>query len=208
VAGADAVRGICAVNKPTTSAEFFDQKYRENPDPWDFARSEYEQSRYGAIIAALGEHQYRRAFEPGCSVGELTSRLAGRCEHVDAMDISAIAIDRAKHRCRELSNVAFHIGGLPHQIPDGEFDLIVFAEIGYYFEEASLQDLGHLLVRRMRTPGTLLASHWLGTSKDHVLSGDRVHEILAGLPGLRLDHSERHVGFRLDRWVRDGWVRG
>jgi SAM-dependent methyltransferase len=190
------------VNKSTTSAEFFDHKYRENPDPWDFARSEYEQSRYDAIVAALGDRQYQRAFEPGCSVGELTYRLAERCALVDAMDISALAIDRAKYRCRELPNVAFHVGGLPHQIPEGEFDLIVFSEIGYYFEEASLQELGNILVRRMRTSGTLLAAHWLGTSKDHVLSGDRVNEILSGLPGLRLDHSERHVGFRLDRWAR------
>jgi SAM-dependent methyltransferase len=195
------------VSESTTSAEFFDQKYRENADPWDFARSQYERSHNDAIIAALGDRRDEWALELGCSVGELTWRLAARCVHVDAMDISAIAIGRAKHRCRELSNVDLHVGALPHQIPDGEFDLVVFSEIGYYFEEACLQESGNMLVRRMRTAGTLLAVHWLGTSKDHVLSGDRVHEIFGGLPGLRLDHAERHVGFRLDRWLLDRWVR-
>ena len=190
------------MSESTTSAEFFEKKYRENQDPWDFARSEYERSRYDAIITALGMQRYERAFEPGCSVGELTWRLATRCGHLDAMDITSIAIERARHRCSELSNVTFHVGGLPHQIPKGMSDLIVFSEIGYYFDEASLQRLGNALISRIRTSGTLLAAHWLGTSKDHLLSGDRVHEILEELDGLRLEHSERHAGFRLDRWMR------
>lgn len=186
----------------TTSAEFFEQKYREQADPWNFARSEYERSRYDAIIAALGERRYERAFEPGCSVGELTWRLAALCGHIDAMDISATAIDHAKRRCSGLPNVDLQVGGLPHQIPDGAFNLIVFSEIGYYFDEARLQELGKSLENRIPSSGTLLAAHWLGTSKDHVLSGDRVHEVLGGLDGLRLGYSERHEGFRLDRWER------
>lgn len=186
----------------TTSAEFFERMYRESVDPWDFSESEYEQSRYRATIAALDKPRYERAFEPGCSVGELSRLLAQRCDRLDAMDISTTAIARAQHRCSELSNVTFHVGGLPHQTPSGVFDLIVFSEIGYYFEEAGLQELGNMLVSRIHTSGTLLAVHWLGTSKDHLLSGDRVHEILSGLAGLRLDHSERHTGFRLDRWMR------
>jgi SAM-dependent methyltransferase len=190
------------VSGSTTNAEFFERKYRESADPWEFARSDYERSRYESIIAALERSTYKRAFEPGCSVGELTWRLAERCGHVDAMDISGTAIDRAKLRCSEFSNVEFHVGSLPHQIPHSEFDLIVFSEIGYYFKEADLQELGDILVRRIRLSGTLLAAHWLGTSRDHLLSGDRVHEILGGVAGLRLDHSERHVGFRLERWVR------
>ena len=186
----------------TTSAEFFEQKYRDHADPWDFAGSDYERSRYNAIIGALGERRYERAFEPGCSVGELTWRLAMCCERVDAMDISVTAIDRAKRRCYGLSNVDLQVGGLPHQIPDGAFDLIVFSEIGYYFDEARLQELGSALVQRIHFSGTLLAVHWLGTSGDHVLSGDRVHEIIGSLDGLRLVHSERHARFRLERWER------
>jgi SAM-dependent methyltransferase len=190
------------VSESTTSAEFFEKKYREKADPWEFARSEYERARYETVVAALDERRYERVFEPGCSVGELTWRLAERCGQVVAMDISETAVKKARERCREFSNVDFRVGGLPHQMPDGEFDLIVFSEIGYYFEEDSLHDLGNMLVRRVRTSGTLLAAHWLGSSKDHLLGGDRVHEILNGLSALRLERSERHAGFRLDRWMR------
>ena len=190
------------MSESTTSTEFFEQKYRENPDPWDFAASEYERSRYEATIAALGTRRYQRAFEPGCSVGELTWRLAQHCGQVDAMDISATAIEQAKRRCSELSNVALSVGGLPQAMPEGEFDLIVFSEIGYYFEETALEELAKMLVGRIAMSGTLLAVHWLGTSKDHVLSGDRVHAILGVLNGLKLVPSNRNENFRLDRWVR------
>jgi SAM-dependent methyltransferase len=203
------------VSASTTSAEFFEGKYRRHADPWNFARSEYEQARYAAILAALDScaangvptasmsdsRQYERAFEPGCSVGELTVRLAQRCSHVVAMDISPTAVEIAKQRCSECSNIEFHVGALP-ELPEGMYDLIVFSEIGYYFDEAGLQALGNALVSRLRPSGILLAAHWLGHSKDHVLSGDRVHKILEGLHGLRSGHEERHTGFRLQRWIR------
>jgi cyclopropane fatty-acyl-phospholipid synthase-like methyltransferase len=186
----------------TTSAEFFESKYRESKDPWDFAGSEYERFRYEATVAALDKPPYGRAFEPGCSIGELTWRLANLCGHVDAMDISCSAVERARRRCRDYSNITFHAGSLPHHIPNDEFDLIVFSEIGYYFEEADLRQLGSMLVRRIRESGTLLAVHWLGISNDHLLSGDRVHEVLGCLEGLKLTLSKRHAEFRLDRWIR------
>jgi cyclopropane fatty-acyl-phospholipid synthase-like methyltransferase len=186
----------------STSADFFEQMYRANPDPWNFAGDAYECSRYEATIASLGATRYGRAFEPGCSVGALTWRLAQCCDHVDAMDISATAIVQAKRRCSDLANVELTVGSLPHHIPGGEFDLIVFSEIGYYFDEETLRALATTLVSQIRASGTLLAVHWLGTSKDHVLSGDCVHEVLGRLSGLRLEQSERHEKFRLDRWVR------
>jgi SAM-dependent methyltransferase len=190
------------MKEATTSAEFFEGKYQERDDPWDFASSDYERSRYETIMAALDAQPYERVFEPGCSVGELTWRLAGRCGHVDALDISYSAVERAKRRCREFSNITFRVGSLPHQIPEDEFDLVMFSEVGYYFDEASLKDLTTALVQRIRLSGTLLAAHWLGISKDHLLSGDRTHEVLGSVEGLCLTRSERHAGFRLDRWIR------
>jgi SAM-dependent methyltransferase len=186
----------------TTSAEFFEGMYRTAADPWNFATSEYEQRRYAATIAALGERRYRRAFEPGCSVGELTAQLSGRCERVDAMDISATAVERARERCQGLENVDILCGDIPRLTPSGMFDLIVLSEIGYYFEELELRMIVESLLRQLERGGVLLAVHWLGSSKDHVLSGDRVHEVLESLDGLVVTCSDRHAGFRLERWER------
>ena len=39
----------------TVSAEFFEGKYRCDPDPWAFASDEYEQDRYQQILDAVRE---------------------------------------------------------------------------------------------------------------------------------------------------------
>lgn len=190
------------MNTETTSREFFEQKYLHSADPWSFASSDYEQCRYNAIFNSLSHRRYRHGFEPGCSIGLLTERLASVCQYVDAMDISPTAVRYAKERCRGLMNVDIECGALPDLIPIGSFDLVVFSEIGYYFDEEGLERLAKSILAQMSVCGVLVAAHWLGASEDHLLSGERVHEILASVTGLTHEHAEHHTGFRLDRWKR------
>lgn len=186
----------------TTSAAFFERKYKESNDPWAFATSPYERRRYAAILSAIGGHRYRHVFEPGCSVGILTEQLANIADQVDAMDISPTAVAQAEQRTRHLPNVRTTCGALPALIPRGTFDLILFSEIGYYFTADALFSLATQLVDRNCKSGVFLAAHWLGESPDHLLSGDHVHEVLSRLPNLSHQHAERHDGFRLDLWLR------
>lgn len=186
-----------------SSAMFFEEKYRKSADPWDFASSEYERGRYQATCDALPGRRYHRAFEPGCSIGVLTARLAAFCDRVEAIEISPAAAELARLRCAHLPNVSVECASLSDRLPQGEFDLIVFSEIGYYFGESELRHILQELLDRLAIGGTLLATHWLGISEDHTLSGDRVHELLGAMPGRpRHEHAERHEGFRLDRWSR------
>jgi SAM-dependent methyltransferase len=185
-----------------TSQAFFEAKYRQAADPWDFATSAYEQDRYTATIQALCNRKFSRAFEPGCSIGVLTERLARICERVDAIDIAPSAVRMAQERCRDYPNVTIRQGVLPVAMPGGSFDLIVFSEIGYYFDPATLATIAGELVGCLRLGAVFLAVHWLGASPDHRLSGDRVHDILSLTPGLQLTERQRHDSFRLDRWNR------
>jgi SAM-dependent methyltransferase len=82
------------------SPEAFETMYRQSRDPWNFATSEYERGRYRAILDALLRGSYRRAFEPGCSIGELTARLACRCDRIVATDVAPSAVALARERCR------------------------------------------------------------------------------------------------------------
>jgi SAM-dependent methyltransferase len=192
-----------SLSKPdTTSQQFFEHKYREDRDPWDFASSPYETERYDAIVRALSHRRYEMAFEPGCSIGVLTARLAPLCAHLQAIDISPTAVQRARERCQDLENVEINRGSLPGYLPRGPLDLVVLSEIGYYFTADALQRVATALLTHLAPGGVLLGAHWLGESEDHLLSGDQVHDILLSLDGLVLDRVERHRGFRLDRWVR------
>jgi predicted TPR repeat methyltransferase len=186
----------------TTSPAFFEQMYRQNTDPWNFEGSSYEQDRYASIFDAVDGRRYTRAFEPGCSIGVLTRKLASVCDRVEAIDISATAVARARERCQELLQVHIACGSLPEAIPAGKYDLIVFSEIGYYFEEGQLREVVHRLAEAMEQGGYFLASHWLGTSADHLLSGDTVHQIIQECDLLLPDQARRYAHFRLDRMVR------
>lgn len=186
----------------STSEQFFDEIYRESEDPWSFSNSAYETGRYQAILKALQRDRFWRAFEPGCSIGVLTEQLAARCDEVEAIDISATAVARARQRCAGLPNVRIQQGALPEAIPGGMFDLVVFSEIGYYFSVPRLRAIVKQLVDQLATGGVLLGVHWLGVSSDHVLSGDEVNDTIQAAEGISLSYSKREVGYRLDRWVR------
>ena len=185
-----------------TSREFFEAKYRDDPDPWHFASAPAELFRYGRIVESLSHRRYRQAFEPACSVGVLTERIAPLCDRVLAFDLSQTASDAARSRCAHLSNVDIRCASLDDLLPAPETDLLLLSEVGYYYSAAAWE---HLLARLLQAvlPGTtVLAAHWLGHSNDHRIGGDEVHRIVRASPLLHLDHEERHEHFRLDLLVR------
>jgi trans-aconitate methyltransferase len=184
------------------SREFFEAKYQRTLDPWAFASSSYEQNRYDEIMAAVDNRRFRRAFEPGCSIGVLTERLASICDHVNASDVSPTAVARAAQRCSRFPRVTFDTGALPSDLPEGPFDLIVLSEVGYYLTAPALRSLAIAFIARLEPAGVLLAAHWLGNSPDHILSGDEVHDILNASPGCTPEKSRRYEGFRVDTWGR------
>lgn len=194
------------MRKPDTSAAFFEAMFQSSADPWNFAGDAYEQFRYSTVMRALEPGPYHRAYEPGCSVGVLTEKLAHICERVDACDISPTAVAMAQQRCAALPGVKVRRGSLRDSIRYDSYDLIVLSEIGYYFHVAEWQCLVNGIVDAMQPGAVLLASHWLGSSPDHVSTGDEVHN---GMAHDKLQHElgERHPdakrgGFRLDRWRR------
>ena len=195
------------MTRNTTSREFFEEMYRGDADPWDFASDQYELERYRRIVTVLHEaaqgKRYPYAFEPGCSIGVLTEMLGAICDRIDAMDISPTAVKQAQERCARLPGIKVMCGSVTEGIPGEAFDLIVLSEIGYYLEEEVLSGLAREVVDRLPARGVLLAVHWLGVSPDHRLSGDRVHELLGMTDGLRIQRTERHAGYRLELWTKN-----
>lgn len=188
-----------------TAQDTFDDAYRRDADPWGFATDPYELMRYRHVIQHVPSGG--TVFEPGCSVGVLTRQLADHCEHVTACDASPTAVVLARERCADVANVDVSTGVLPGDLPDGPFDTVVFSELGYYFFISSLILLSQRLERLVAPGGRLIAAHWIGTSPDHVLSGDHVHRVLTCVVGLRHIHHERVEDPRRDGFVLDVWER-
>jgi len=179
----------------------FEERYAAGGDPWDFAGSAYEQRRYDLTVAMLPRRHYRHAVEPACATGELTARLAGRCDRVSAFDGSPTVVAMAARRLAGFANVKLVTAALPDYWPEAAVDLIVFSELGYYFDAPTWTGIVERAVERLDSAGTILAVHWLGHSPDHARHGDEVHHDLRVVLGPPRG-AYRQPELRLDWWQR------
>ena len=171
---------------------YFDQMYGAARDPWGLSTRWYEARKYALTLALLPDPHYEDAFEPGCSVGVLTGMLAERCGHVLAWDSSVAAVRAAAGRTAALPNVRVRRGAIPGDWPPGQFDLIVFSEVLYYFAGGDLDRVLDRGVASLRPGGSLLAVHWRHPVADYPRGGDDVHRVLAAHRDLarRVGHTE------------------
>lgn len=185
-----------------TPAAYFDDLWAGSDDPWEHTTRYYETRKYDMTVAALDRAHYRRAFEPGCGTGLLTTRLAPRADEVVAWDRHDRAVDVTAARTAGARGVEVAVGSLPDVAP-GPFDLFVFSEVLYYLVPEQLDLVRDGVERARSDDATLVAVHYRLPVPEHALLGDDVHERVGSWPGW-----VRHGGyldgeFRLDLWRRD-----
>ncbi|GLS20564.1 methyltransferase [Labrys miyagiensis] len=159
------------MTKQSLGIDYFETLYRANPDPWNFATSDYEHRKYQATLDALQRPLYANALEVGCSIGVLTARLATRCKTLNAIDLSPSAIAKAMTTCSAVRNIRFSVGGAPNNLPLGPFDLIVLSEVLYYLDKEDLLSLATWCCHSTASEADIVLCHWLGPT-DYPLSGD------------------------------------
>jgi SAM-dependent methyltransferase len=182
------------------TTDFFEALYRENPDPWQFATSEYEAQKYAATLEALTRDRYRSGFEIGGSIGIMTEQLARRCDRLLSIDVSKIAQSQAIQRCQHLNNIDFQLMSVPNEFPDGFFDLLVLSEVGYYWCWEDLHHAQNLILDRLQPQGHLLLVHWIVDARVLPLTGNQVHDSFLELvpDRFKLIHSLTTDKYRLD----------
>jgi len=188
----------------TVGPEYFDALYASRQDPWSFMERWYERRKRALTIAALPHAGYSRAFEIGCSIGNLTAELAERCDTLVSVDAAAAAVATARTRLDGLNNVEVSVMNVPSQWPAGTFDLIVLSEVAYYFDEKDLHGLLDVVVASLNPGGVLVACHWRHPVADYPLTGDRSHELIRASAGVQMmaeyvDHDLRLEVFGLQR---------
>jgi SAM-dependent methyltransferase len=187
----------------TLGPGYFREVYAAAADPYGLTDRWYETRKYAVTVAMLPRQRYKSAFEPGCSVGVLTARLAERCDTLLACDPVPDAVEATRARTADLPGVYVEQRAIPAQWPtSAAFDLIVFSELLYYFGDADLDELLALGVGALRPGGHLLAVHWRHPAPDHPRTGDATQQALAAHPGLTVLASYRDPDFTAEVFGR------
>ena len=186
----------------TLPETYFAAMYAGAEDPWGFRSRWYEQRKREVTMAALTRPRYRRAFEPGCSIGVLTAALADRCDEVVAADVDECAVTTARGELAKHGHVQVERMSVPRHWPDGMFDLVVISEVAYYLGPAELEQLLDRAIGSMAPRATLLACHWRHPVPDYPATGDDVHRGLLARPELCQAVSHVEEDFRLDLLTR------
>ena len=142
-------------------------------------------------------------FEPGCANGDLTALLATRCDTLIAADIVPLAVNATRERMRDHRHVAVRSMAIPHDWPDGAFDLIVLSEIAYYLDDTTLDEVARKTRDTLCAGGILLGCHWKPYTQGARFDGQSAHARLAQRSGLtRIIHHDE-ADFVLDIWSSD-----
>ena len=199
--------------RPNTSQ--FDREFAARPDPWAYG-SASQQERFCAALGMLdrvrGGRRFSDAIEIGCAEGAFTELLVPRCARIKAVDISPVALARARARLRDCPTVAFEQADVLSDPEPGNFDLVVAMDVLDYFKRPGdlrrmqariqrmlLQD-GHLLIATTNESDVFETAWW----RRWIQRGRMINESFAALPRLRVLESRRTEMHSITLYVRDG----
>jgi SAM-dependent methyltransferase len=189
------------VTEPSDLA-YLNRLYARNSDPWHLREGWYERRKLQLMLACLPREGYAAAFEPGCSVGDVTARLAERCDLVLAADFHADAVTAARQRTADASNVKVRQLLLPQQWPPGvSFDLVVLSEIGYFLSAAAWAELCARAGDSLADSATVVACHWRRDFAERTLPTAALHAQLGKAIGLAQHTSVTDTDFVIDVWA-------
>lgn len=182
----------------------FDDVHNRASDPWNYTGSWYERRKRALTLAALPAESYGRGLEVGCSIGTLTAELAHRCGSLLAVDASGVAARRAGQLLAGQPGVQVEQRVLPGSWPEGDFDLVVVSEVGYYLSRDELAQLWDRIESSLQPGGTLLLCHWRHPIEGWELDGDTVHALARQRLGWRTAGLYQELDFLLEVLVAPG----
>jgi SAM-dependent methyltransferase len=157
---------------PRRTRRDFDAAFAASRDPWDYqgAAGHERHHRALALLDLVPPGSVDDALEIGCAEGQFTELLTTRCQSVVAVDISPIALERARVRRDWGDAVTFGQWDLRvDPLPD-RFSLVVVMDVLDHFGRPSaLRAARTKLVDALRPGGWLL----LGNSRQSELFEQR-----------------------------------
>jgi predicted TPR repeat methyltransferase len=185
------------------TATEFDDRYREQGDPWGYESSGYERAKYRQTLAACGPGPIDSALELGGSIGVFTTMLAPRCRTLTSIDFAPTAVSEARGRLRSHPNAHALLGTIPDAIPAGPFDLVVASEILYYLDDGALEATLDAVAGATQPGARVVAVHWRTPGPERPKDANGVHRALRACSWLRSVRNVQYPDYLLDlleRW--------
>ena len=174
----------------------FEALHAGRPDPWGVTSRWYEQRKYALTMAVLPRARYRRAFEPGCSIGGVTELLAQRCDEVLATDISGSALQAATQRI-SAAHVTFQQASI-EDWPAGRIDLILISELAYYLHDSQWAAVLRRAAQTLEPGGHLVSVHWRHPDAQAFRTAEQIRDDLRAVSGWDLHGSYSDVDMLID----------
>ena len=193
--------------------------FTDRTDPFGYKVKPFEFEKFEAAIELLdgvrNGARFERAWEIGCAEGVLTARLAPICERLSAVDFIPLALERARVRCQEFSNISFSKWDLTSDPAPGPFELIVITDVLGSMGQGDIRRARNKVVSALAPSGYLLYSdclgelhrrriqaNWWGRS---LLRGPRnIHRFVAAHPAL-VEIARRETPMHLLALFRNRW---
>jgi SAM-dependent methyltransferase len=166
--------------------------FTAHTDPWGYEVTPFNLERFEAAIELLdgarrGE-RFERAWEIGCAEGAMTLRLAPICERLSAVDFIPLALERARARCQEFSNISFARWDLQADPAPDTFYLIVITDVlGSLGGQQDIRRARDKLVSALAPGGYLLYGDYLGDRDSQRIHDSRWGRLLLLRPRKILD---------------------
>ena len=174
-----------------------DRLHAHDEDPWGATSRWYERRKRSLLLAALPRPRFARALEVGCSTGVLTESLLERAESVVGTDSSPAALDLARARLGGRADLRLLTA--PVEWPEGEFDLVVLSEVGYFLSPAALDGLVRKVADCLTPDAVVVLCHWRHPVRGWPLDAGEVHRAFeaavagGGLPARAAGYSDRDL---------------
>lgn len=197
------------MSNETWKPEVFESLFQDNPDPWNFENSPYEQRKLARVLECLPPWPVCFAVELGCAIGVGSLALSQYYQHVLAVDASESALAIARQRCSGQGHIRFLKAFLPEEYPVAEAsgcDLVLVSEVLYFLTAEDIQRLAVLVTQSLTPAGSILIVNWTGRT-DTPCTGDEAAACFIRACRERQWHpdlSERGEGYRIDRLSLSG----
>lgn len=140
-----------------------------------------------AFLGRYASEQHRRALVLGCGEGWLERAIAPRwwLERIDAVDVAAGAVERARAEAARLGLAKIHYAVVDLDrdgVPPGPFDLIIAHSVLHHLERLEFVYDG--LARALAPNGLLLVSEYVGPNRFQFAERQlaAIDALLGGLP--------------------------